>query len=66
MKEVHLTKSDFRNIMEYAHRLYLEKSVQPYGHENFVCACYVEAIKWYSSSNNWIIEGGKIYQRDEE
>jgi hypothetical protein len=66
MQEIELTKSDFRNIMDYAHRLYIEKSVQPYGHENFLCACYIEAIKWYASSKKWTIEGGKIFQRNEK
>ena len=66
MREIQLVKSDFRAIKEYAHRLFLEKSVHPYGHENFFCACCVEALKWYASSKNWTIKGGKIYEGCDE
>lgn len=59
-KEIQLTKSDFKSIVDHAHRSYTERSTKTYGEENFLCECYLEAIKWYTSANNWTIEGGKI------
>jgi len=66
MKEVKLSKSDFRTIADIAHKKFIERGISyAETYENFLCKCYVEAIKTYLGAKGWIMKNGKIHEAEE-
>ena len=68
MREVKLSKYDFRAIAENAHRLYIERNPTKVGEDNFVCSCFIDSFVGYTKSQNWSVQNGKILkaETDEE
>lgn len=60
MTEVKLTRYDFMEIAEIARKEFLERAPT----DNFLCECYVSAVKAYLARKDWMMKDGKIYEKE--
>lgn len=64
LKEVVLTSSDYSDIKDRAHKMWLDKAIRDsYNHNTM---CIVQALIDLTVSKKLIIKDGKVYKDEEE